>query len=156
MKTKPSILILHEDPQVVSVLKEGLARTMPDRQVAARYFPHAAGSFDAYVIGDSFFGQRFAANLVADIRRRSPNAPVVVAEAEIEPDDYRRLLNAGCAGVVAPKDRDDMNHGLSRLKLLMETQATGPNDTSVRGTVRSIRRLLSDWNQILNRQEATR
>ena len=150
-------LLIDDDPWALRLLEADLLDSLPGIVVTTREVLDLSGSFDVYFL-DNRIGERAqAVEGVAEVRRRSPGALVLVHSAHLSRAEIKRLTQLGCDGVFDKGDPSDID---SMIEIVQEygraLRQPKPAAQGLTGAVRAIRGLLSEWNRRLDSQEALR
>lgn len=120
------ILIVEDDPRIVSFLQKGLGAegyatsTALDGTTAVELVSHQSGQFDLVLLDLGLPGAS-GEDVLATIRNRAPRLPVIILTARAEVDEKIRGLNLGAADYVTkPFSFDEL---LARIRSAVRTSA---------------------------------
>lgn len=150
------VLIVDDDEDAARFLEYRLRQVCTDWQIVVRNVPDVSGEFDIYVLDNDFRGQRIAARLVQEIRRRHEDSLVVAFSGVLDTETLKQLVNAGCDHVCEKHRQNEIKQLLEMMVAFVGTQAEKQNTVSKeRGlvkTIQSITSLLREWNRRLDMQ----
>lgn len=140
-----------DDSVAFTKLQELLIKSrFPAATVACFHEPQPIDGYDVYLI-DNRFGQRdLAIDLCAEIRRRNPDALIVVWSAYVTKELLKRLSMVGINAVAEKGNQADVD---AALEVIGGFARRGRNTRSFGETIRSIRDLLVQWNNRLSDEE---
>lgn len=152
---RPKILVVDDDPVVTRVIGQHLRVTFPDCEVNVSNKPEILPGYNVYFIDNDFDGQHMAKVLLEQARQLAPHSLVVALSSTLTMEDLQILVNLGCNAVYSkqsPHKSEDAKEVVRQyLTILKERQLShGPN--GFLELLRSIKGLLSQWNQRLGKQ----
>ena len=159
MKAMPSALLLDDDPNVLNVMSLRLSQRFPGLRLECRHTPNPSGDYDVFLLDNDFYGDRLAADLAEEIRRRCPHSLIIAFSSVLDTDALKRLINCGCSGAFDKGKPADIERMLALIEshLAAENRKNMTDDRDGRrsaGTVRAISELIREWNSRLAAQES--
>ena len=144
------IAILDDNVAFTKLQELLIKRRFPAATVACFHEPQAVDGYDVYLIDNRFGLRDLAIDLCAEIRRRNPDALIVVWSAYVTKDLLKRLSTVGINAVAEKGNQADVD---AALEVIGSFARRGRSTRSFGATIRSIRDLLVQWNTRLSDEE---
>ena len=154
-----SALLIDDDVWCLRLLKGMLQQCFPGLRIVARTQPDISGEFDIYFLDNLIGGDFMVETLARRIRQSRPDALILAFSATLDRDTLKLLLSAGCNGACDKTVPSDLPMAMTVTQryiegLLSAPPAPSPSSRSLRVVLSSIRGLLREWNERLDREAA--
>ncbi len=149
------LVILDDDPHYAGMLGLKIRHEFPELAVSSCTKGDVPAGYDIYILDNDFNGMKMGAKLAESARTLSPKSLVVVMSGTLEISLLKRLVNCHAAGVFDKSEVEDMSRMFTLIQSYIQEpqKVEKPASPSLKGTLKGISALLSEWNDRLAYEE---
>ena len=136
---------------------EAIIAFLMDVAAGARFeskcVPEADDGRDIYIVDNEFEDGDHGVDLVRSIRRRNPEALIVLCTATRERVDPTTAMNAGCNALIEKGSASGRNALASIVKRYTDVRAEVASRPSIRAALADIKAIIATWNQRMGQED---
>lgn len=144
------IAILDDSPVSTKLQEKLIRKRFPRAEISVCHEPRPLVGQDVYLIDNQFGASDCAVELATEIRKTDPKALIIVWSATVTKELLKQLSPVGINAVAEKGNLEDVDAALEVTERFVRR---GRSQASFGDTIRSIRDLLSQWNERLQSEE---
>ncbi|MEM1186131.1 MAG: response regulator [Planctomycetota bacterium] len=149
----PWIQIIDDDHWCGEAIIAFLIDEVPNARFDNKAAPEADDGRDVYIVDNEFEDGDHGIDLVRSIRRRNPDATIVLCTATHDRIDARTAMNAGCNALIEKGSTPGREELREIVRRHVETRAAATAESKWRAVLGDVKSIISAWNARMNYED---